>query len=87
MTSHHCVAEIAQALNDTEFSLPANAATYWVGEAMHSTHYNDLDQTPEKTAPTTRTLATNVAHLAPAAEGRALPANRLSRVRGPCSWR
>lgn len=62
--AHHCVAEISQALNDTGFTLPANAATYWVGEAMGSTDYNDLEKTPEKTASTTRTLAANAAHLA-----------------------
>lgn len=62
--AHHCVAEIAQALNDVGFTLPASAATYWVGEAMGSVDYKDLDETPEKTATTTRTLAANVAHLA-----------------------
>ena len=62
--AHHSVAEISQALNDTGFTLPANAATYWVGEAMGSTDYNDLDETPEKTASTTKMLAANAAHLA-----------------------
>ncbi|MCW2783721.1 MAG: flavodoxin [Marmoricola sp.] len=62
--AHHSVAEISQALNDTGFTLPANAATYWVGEAMASTDYNDLGSTPEKTAGTTKTLATNAVHLA-----------------------
>lgn len=62
--AHHCVAEISQALSDTGFTLPANASTYWVGEAMQSVDYNDLDETPEKTAATTRTLAANAAHLA-----------------------
>lgn len=38
--------------------LPAN------GEAMHTTDYQDLDQTPEQTASTTATLAANAAHLA-----------------------
>lgn len=62
--AHHSVAEISQALSDTGFTLPANGATYWVGEAMGSTDYNDLDETPEKTAGTTKTLAANTAHLA-----------------------
>jgi multimeric flavodoxin WrbA len=62
--AHHSIAEISQALNDTGFTLPANGATYWVGEAMGSVDYNDLDETPEKTAGTTKTLATNAAHLA-----------------------
>jgi multimeric flavodoxin WrbA len=62
--AHHSIAEISQALNDTGFTLPANGATYWVGEAMGSVDYNDLDETPEKTAGTTKTLAANAAHLA-----------------------
>lgn len=62
--AHHVTAEVLQALNDTGFSIPANASTYWVGEAMQGTDYNDLDETPEKTASTTATAARNAAHLA-----------------------
>lgn len=62
--AHHTVAEVLQALNDTGFSIPAAASTYWVGEAMQATDYQDLDQTPEKTAGTTTTAAANAAHLA-----------------------
>jgi len=62
--AHHVTAEVAQALLDVGFSLPAQPATYWVGEAMGSTDYQDLEKTPEKTAGTTKTLAANAAHLA-----------------------
>ncbi|KRB72752.1 flavodoxin [Nocardioides sp. Root190] len=62
--AHHVSAEVYQALNDVGFSLPANAVTYWVGEAMQGTDYQDLDPEPEKTAATTTTLAANLAHLA-----------------------
>ncbi|MFF0549692.1 flavodoxin family protein [Streptomyces sp. NPDC004311] len=62
--AHHVSAELFQGLNDCGFTLPANAVTYWVGEAMQGTDYQDLDKTPEKTAVTTRTLAANAAHLA-----------------------
>ncbi|MFL6061532.1 MAG: flavodoxin family protein [Marmoricola sp.] len=62
--AHHVVAEVAQALNDVGFTLAANASTYWVGEAMGSVDYRDLDETPEKTASATSTLAANTAHLA-----------------------
>lgn len=62
--AHHVTAEVLQALNDTGFSVPANASTYWVGEAMHGTDYNEKDPTPEETAATTKTLAANTAHLA-----------------------
>ncbi|KQW50983.1 flavodoxin [Nocardioides sp. Root1257] len=62
--AHHTVAEVLQGLNDTGFSVAANAGTYWVGQAMGSVDYNDLDETPEKTASTTATTAANAAHLA-----------------------
>ena len=38
--------------------------TYWVGAAMEGTDYQDLDETPEAVASTTRTVAVNAAHLA-----------------------
>ncbi|WP_284536951.1 flavodoxin family protein [Nocardioides sp. T2.26MG-1] len=62
--AHHVSAELYQALNDTGFTIPANAVTYWVGEAMQSTDYRDVDPRPEKTASTTSVLAANAAHLA-----------------------
>jgi multimeric flavodoxin WrbA len=62
--AHHVTAECLQALNDVGFSLPANAGTYWVGEAMQGTDYNDLEETPDKTDGTTRTAAANAVHLA-----------------------
>ncbi len=61
--AHHVVAECLQALNDTGFSVAANAGTYWVGEAMHGTDYQDLDETPDSVASTTRTAALNTVHL------------------------
>jgi multimeric flavodoxin WrbA len=68
--AHHVSAEVFQGLNDVGFTLPAAAVTYWVGEAMQGTDYQDLDETPETTAATTKTLAANLTHLA-----RALKAN------------
>ncbi|TWG96459.1 multimeric flavodoxin WrbA [Nocardioides sp. J9] len=62
--AHHTSAEVYQALSDTGFTVPANGVTYWVGEAMQGTDYQDLDPEPEKTATTTKTLAANAAHLA-----------------------
>ena len=50
-------AEVFQALNDVGFSIPAQGVTYWVGEAMQGTDYQDLDPAPEKTPETTRTAA------------------------------
>jgi multimeric flavodoxin WrbA len=62
--AHHCHAEIFQALNDVGFTLPAGAGTYWVGEAMGSTDYKDLEAPYDKTVQTTRMLVSNAAHLA-----------------------
>lgn len=62
--AHAISATLFQALNDVGFTIPAGGVTYWNGEAMHTTDYKDLDETPEKTASTTATLAANAAHLA-----------------------
>ena len=62
--AHHISAQVFQALNDVGFSIPAQATTYWNGEAMHGTDYKDLAETPEKTAGTNATVAANAAHLA-----------------------
>ena len=62
--AHHVTAEVYQALGDVGFTIPANAVTYWVGEAMQATDYQDKQPRPEKTVQTTKTLAANTAHLA-----------------------
>ncbi|WP_432087661.1 flavodoxin family protein [Streptomyces sp. bgisy095] len=62
--AHKVSADLFQGLNDVGFSLAPNAVSYWVGEAMQGTDYQDLDKTPESTAGTTATLAANTAHLA-----------------------
>ncbi|MFC5381816.1 flavodoxin family protein [Aquipuribacter nitratireducens] len=62
--AHHVSAEVYQGLSDVGFSIPPQAVTYWVGQAMGSTDYNELDETPEKTRGTTDTLARVLAHLA-----------------------
>ncbi|RBI69176.1 NADPH-dependent oxidoreductase [Vreelandella sulfidaeris] len=62
--AHHIIAELFQGLNDVGFTIPANASTYWVGEAMQSTDFKDLDQTPEMIQTATAGLARNCVHLA-----------------------
>jgi multimeric flavodoxin WrbA len=62
--AHKITADAFQALNDVGYSIPAQGVTYWNGEAMQSVDYNDLDEIPEKTAATTKTVAANAAHLA-----------------------
>lgn len=62
--AHRITADLFQALNDVGFSIAAQAVTYWNGEAMQTTDYQDLDQTPEKTAAATDLAAGNTVHLA-----------------------
>jgi multimeric flavodoxin WrbA len=62
--AHHVTAEVFQALSDVGFTIPANAVTYWVGEAMHTSDYKDQESSPDKTEQATQTLAANSVHLA-----------------------
>jgi multimeric flavodoxin WrbA len=62
--AHHASAEIAQALFEVGFTIPAGGATYWVGEAMQPKDYKDLPKPPKTTAEWTKMLASNAAHLA-----------------------
>lgn len=62
--AHHVTAELYQALADVGFTIPGGSSAYWVGEAMGSVNYVDLEKTPTKLADTIRTLACNAAHLA-----------------------
>lgn len=62
--AHGSSAQLFQALNDTGWTIPAVAACYWVGEAMGSTDFKDLDKTPDKVTETAGMVAGNAAHLA-----------------------
>lgn len=62
--AHKVSADVFRGLNDIGFSLAAQAVTYWVGEAMHGTDFQDLDETPESVTSTTEALAANAVHLA-----------------------
>jgi multimeric flavodoxin WrbA len=62
--AHHVSAEVYQALNDVGFTIAANAVAYWVGEAMGSTNFVDLDNTPDEVSSMISMLARNTAHLA-----------------------
>lgn len=52
------------ALFDVGFTIATGGPTYWVGEAMGSVNFIDIDEIPETTAKTNRMLARNAAHLA-----------------------
>ena len=62
--AHIASAQIFQSLNDTGWTVPAGAACYWVGEAMHKTDFKDLPKTPDKVLETAAMAASNAAHLA-----------------------
>jgi multimeric flavodoxin WrbA len=62
--AHHVTAELYQALADVGFTIPANAASYWVGQAMQKTDFKDLERTPKEVETATAMLASNTAHLA-----------------------
>lgn len=71
--AHFSSAQIFQSLNDVGFTIPAVAACYWVGEAMGSVDFKDLDETPEKVTETAKMVASNAAHLAGLLKGSAYP--------------
>ncbi|WP_374552485.1 flavodoxin family protein [Sphingobium yanoikuyae] len=62
--AHFSSAQLFQALNDVGWTIPAVAACYWVGEAMGSVDFKDLDETPEMVTKTAKMAAGNAAHLA-----------------------
>jgi multimeric flavodoxin WrbA len=62
--AHHITAVLFQALNDVGFTVPAQGSVYWNGEAMHTTDYKDLGQTPEEVSASITTSLTNAMHLA-----------------------
>ncbi|GLB69035.1 flavodoxin family protein [Arthrobacter mangrovi] len=72
--AHHVKAELYQALCDVGFTIPAQGATYWVGEAMQGTDFQDLPETPEPIAGATAMAARNAAHLARALKSSPYPA-------------
>ena len=72
--AHHATADLYQGLVDVGFTIAGQAGTYWNGEAMHTTDYKDLGETPEEVASATETLARTTAHLARALTARPYPA-------------
>ena len=55
--AHKITGDLFQALNDCGFTVPAQGAVHWNGEAMSGVDYKDLDETPEAVARTTAHLA------------------------------
>ncbi|HJX77091.1 flavodoxin family protein [Glutamicibacter sp.] len=73
--AHHVIADLSQGLSEVGFSIPAQGSTYWVGEAMHSTDFQDLKQTPEVTANATDISTRNSTHLAALLKSRPFPSS------------
>jgi multimeric flavodoxin WrbA len=71
--AHFSSAQIFQSLNDTGWTIPAVAACYWVGEAMGSVDFKDLDHRPLKVTQTAKMVANNAAHLATLLKGEPYP--------------
>jgi len=71
--AHWSAAQLFQSLNDTGWTIPAVAACYWVGEAMGSTDFKDLDDIPDKVSQTASMTASNAAHLAGLLKDKAYP--------------
>lgn len=62
--AHFSSAQLFQTLNDVGWTIPAVASCYWVGEAMGTTDFKDLDEIPAKVDETAGMVAANAAHLA-----------------------
>lgn len=71
--AHMSSSQLFQALNDVGWTIPPVAACYWVGEAMGSTDFKDLPETPETVTKTATMLATNAAHVAQLLKDRPIP--------------
>lgn len=71
--AHHVGADLFQGLNDVGFTLAHGAMTYWVGEAMHKTDFNDLEEVPTEVAETSKTMVANAVHLAQLLKDRPYP--------------
>jgi len=72
--AHNVSAQVFQALGDVGFTIPAGGHAYWVGEAMGSVDFKDLDEVPDAVTETIATLARNTAHLARLLAGDGYPA-------------
>ena len=72
--AHAVIADAFQGLNDVGFTIPSQGSVYWNGEAMQTTDYKDLDETPDAVATTTETVARHAAHLATLLKERPFPA-------------
>jgi multimeric flavodoxin WrbA len=62
--AHLVGSQLFKGLNDVGFTIPSQGMTYWVGEAMQTVDFKDLDQVPDSVSQSTRTMVANAVHLA-----------------------
>lgn len=62
--AHHVCSQLFQGLNDVGWTIPAVGGCYWVGEAMGSTDFKDLEHRPRMISKTAKMVAANATHLA-----------------------
>ena len=74
--AHAVAADTYQALIDVGFTIPPNGQAYWVGEAMGSTDYKDLDEPPEKVVADRHRRGPQRRPPGPAPPGRSVPGRR-----------
>ena len=72
--AHHVTAEMHQGLNDIGFTVAAQGGVYWVGEAMQTVDFKDLDQIPDPVASTISSMTANAVHLAQSLKSAPYPA-------------
>jgi multimeric flavodoxin WrbA len=71
--AHKITADLFQGLNDVGFTVPAQGGVYWNGEAMTTTDFKDLGETPEAVTSTIATMTSNAVHLAGLLRGSPYP--------------
>lgn len=62
--AHAVTASVLQGLNDVGFSVAPAGCVYWVGEAMGSIDFKDLDEPPEKVVDAAHAAVANAVHVA-----------------------
>jgi multimeric flavodoxin WrbA len=62
--AHSVSADVFQALSDTGWTIPPSAVSYWVGQAMGRTDFQDLPQIPDNVSQSAAMAAANAVHLA-----------------------
>jgi multimeric flavodoxin WrbA len=71
--AHHVIAELAQAVNDIGYTVPAQAWTYWNKGPGPGPSYLETDEGHEWSATTARTAAGNLIAVAEALAAHSLP--------------